>query len=353
MKKVSYMQLMLTLLLLRIFYTMTFVPFQNDDTTNLYIGFTIATIVEALLVIPSLVLYKKFPDENVCTIAFKQHKYLGWIVGGIYLLLILFVIFRDLRFFDYFMFTAYPNLLSHFFVILLISLISFYAASKGVEGLFRTGTIVFVIFIISLAIMFLSIFEKLEFSNVLLQKPTLGKVNIEVMYEFSKSSELVLIPLLYPFVKEKLSHAAYGLIISKLILTYIIVSVCIMLLGSYLNISEFPFYEIGSYGETRVIERLNSFLLPAWIFISFMKIAVFLFSGGLVLSEFFQKKHNDNSEKNTKFLLVLLIPMALAIYFTSKNIFILDILDTYIAGLLVLLTGFIIPLLFCFKRRKK
>lgn len=334
---------MIILFVSRIFYTMTFVPFMYNDITSQVIGFSITTALECLLVIPMIILYKKHPDKNICQVAYEKSKLFGILVCIAFAVAVILVLNRLFRYFGYFMYVTFPDLLPSWVVVLAIALIAFYAAFQGIEAVSRSGVIAFGFFALSFIIVLAVLFPKSSFSNVMYTYPQINDISHEVYYELSKCSELLLFPILYPYVKEKAGKSIYGAIALKLIFVYIITSICVLTLGSYLNISKFPFFDLGSYAETFLIERLDAFLLPAWILIAFIKAALFMFIGKIALATGFKKV------KSNVFLCIIgAISVIMSIASVMKQNWKFDTLDILVITIMIIALGVLLPLCFCF-----
>lgn len=334
---------MVILFISRIFYAMTFIPFFYNDVTSQVIGFSIATALECLAVIPVIILYKKYPDKNICQVAYEKSKLLGILICVAFAFSAVLVVNRLFRYFGYFMYVTFPDFLPTWIIISAIALLAFYAAFQGIEAISRTAGITFGFFVLSFIIVIAALWTKMSFTNVIYTYPKINDISHEVYYEMSRSSELLLFPILYPYVKEKAGKSLYGAIALKLIFVYLIISICVLTLGSYLNISKFPFFDLGTYAETFIIERLDAFLLPAWILIAFVKAALFMFIGKIALSTGFKRV------KSNVFLLIILVAAlsaSLAAVLQAKWNY--GIFDKAVLSILILVLGVVLPLVYCF-----
>ncbi len=348
MRKISFGQLTVILFISRIFYTMTFVPFMYNDVTSQVIGFSICTALECLAVIPCIVLYRKYPDKNLYRVAYEKSKILGIIISFTFVFTAILVLNRLFRYFNYFMYVMFPDFLPSWFVVLALAALSFYAAFQGIEAISRSGAIAFGFFALSFIIVAAVIIPDLNMSNLIYTYPKIGDIAHEVYYEFSKCSEILLLPVLYSYAKEKAGKSVYCAIGLKLIFVYLITSICVFALGSYLNISKFPFFDLGSYAETFLIERLDAFLLPAWILTAFIKASLFMFAAKAVLSECFKKV-----KPNVFLCIIGLITVGLSLAMVLRKKWHYDLFDLLIITIMIIVLGVILPLIFCFVRGDK
>lgn len=339
---------MIILFISRIFYTMTFVPFMYNDITSQIIGFSVTTALECLMVIPVIILYKKHPDKNICQVAYEKSKIFGILVCIAFAFAAILVLNRLFRYFGYFMFVNFPDLLPPWIVVSAIALVSFYAAFQGIEAIARSSAIGFGFFVLSFVIVLVVILPKTSYSNVIYTYPQIDDISHEVYYELSKSSELFLFPILYPYAKEKAGKSIYGAIALKLIFVYVITCICMLTLGSYLNISKFPFFDLGSYAETFLIERLDAFLLPAWILLAFIKAALFMFIGKIALSTGFK-----NIKSNVFLCIIGVISTGFSIVSVWKQNWNVNTFDIFIITVLIFALGVILPLIYCFGKGDK
>lgn len=343
MRKISFGQLMIILFLSRIFYTMTFVPFMYNDVTSQVIGFSVCTALECLAVIPGILLYKKYPDKNLCQVAYERSRIFGILICVAYAVAVILVLNRLFRYFGYFMYVTFPDFLPSWLVVTAIALVAFYAAFQGVEAISRSAVITFGFFVVSFAIVIVVLFPKISFSNVIYTYPQIGDISHEIYNELSKCSEVLLFPILYSYVKEKAGKSIYGAIAIKLIFIYVIISICVLTLGSYLNISKFPFFELGSYGETFIIERLDAFLLPAWILTAFIKAALFMFTGKIALASGFKRV-----KSNVFLCIIALISIIASLIAVWQKKWTFDTWDSLVIVIMILVLGVLLPLIYCF-----
>ena len=343
MRKVSFGQMTVILFISRIFYSLTFVPFMYSDVTCQVIGFAVSTAIECLAVIPVIILYKKHPDKNLCQIAYEKSKLIGILISVAFAFAAVLIINRLLRFFGYFMYVTFPDFLPSWVVISAIAVISFYAAFQGIEAISRSAGLTFAFFIVSFVIVIAALSTKMSYSNVMFDYPEISDISHEVFNELSKFSELLLFPILYPYVKEKAGKSIYGAIALKLIFVYIITTVCVLTLGSYLNISKFPFFDLGTYAETFIIERLDAFLLPAWILVAFIKAALFMFIGKIALSTGFKR-----TKKNVYLLILSVAAIAASLAAVLQEKWNFPVWDKVVVTILILVLGVLLPLVYCF-----
>lgn len=343
MRKISFAQMMIILFISRIFYTMTFIPANYDDITCKLIGFSICTALECLLVIPAIILYKKHPDKNICQIAYEKSKVLGILIGVAFAFAAALILNRLFRYFGYFMYETFLEFLPTWIIIGAIALVSFYAAFQGIEAIARSAGITFAFLVLSFIIIIFALSTKMSFTNVIYSYPKFNDVLHEIYYELSKFCQVLLFLILYPYAKEKAGKSFYGALALKLIFIYIIIAICVLTLGGYLNISKFPFYDLGAYAETFIIERLDTFLLPAWILVAFIKTSLLLFAAKDALSTGFKKV------KSNVFLLIITV----AVYAASLPLILqqkwdVSVLDKAVITILILVLGVLLPLVFCF-----
>ena len=343
MRKISFGQMVTILFLSRIFYAMTFIPFMYSDVTCQVIGFSISTAIECLAVIPVIILYKKHPDKNLCQVAYEKSKIFGILICVAFAFAAVLVINRLLRYFGYFMYVTFPDFLPSWIVIGAIAIISFYAAFQGIEAIARSAGIAFGFFVLSFIIVTAALWTKMSFTNVIYNYPSIKHISHEVFNELSKFTELLLFPILYPYVKEKAGKSIYAALALKLIFVYLITSICVLTLGSYLNISKFPFFDLGTYAETFLIERLDAFLLPAWILIAFIKTALFMLIAKIALSTGFKRV------KSNVFLLIISVAaFAASLAAVLQEKWSYSVLDKTVIMILILILGVVLPLVYCF-----
>ncbi len=347
--KISSWQLLLLLFLSRVFTTITFLSLDLKESAEMIIPFMASVIVELVLFVPAMLLYKKYPKENVVTAALKVNKVLGITLICIYGLFLVFMIFRTVRFFLYFFETAFPNLIPVVLVGAMLLAVSVYVAYLGIEAVARSAAVVFALFIVMLLIVIPATASDFEMANYYTMPTSANSLFQGIVDGVSRSDEMVILVLITPYIKDKLSRAVYGFLGLKLVFIEGIIICCMLLLGGYMSASPFSFFTMCRYANTAFIERLDAVYLVVWSLMGIVKLS--LYSIALIPA-----LGNAVLNKKNKFIISLLpfiiggIP---ALLFAYRDQMIIPFIDTTIAFYAIAALGFLVPLIVYIARRFK
>lgn len=347
--KISSWQLLLLLFLSRLFTTITFFSLEDEATASLILPFAVSVLVEIILFVPAILLYKKYPKENAVTSAFKVNKIFGIILICIYSLFLVFMIFKTVRFFLYFFETSFPDLIPVVWVGIMLLAASVYVAYLGIEAAARSAAVVFGLFIVMLLIVIPATASDFEISNYYTVPISSDSLLQGVLDGISRSDEIVILILIMPYLREKLGKAVYGFLGLKLVFIEGIIICCMLLLGGYMIASPFSFFTMCRYAKTAFIERLDAVYLVVWTLMGVIKLSLY----SIALRPTFE---NVISNKKNK-LMITALPFIIggipALLFAYKDQMIIPFTDIHIAFYAVIALGFLIPLIVYFLRRFK
>lgn len=289
--KISWGQICVILMLGRIFTLMTYVPLIGSDyyLTTEMVGLLISTVLQALIVIPILYLNKVYSGKSICEIAYSKGNIVGFLVSLIYLLFFIILGINCVSQFSTFITDVFFPQSSIILGAILLLVSGVYAAYKGLEGIGRSATIVFVIFLSLLIFLFFSSWEGM---NILNYAPVIGlkakQIWSAVVNDMYRSNELVAIAVLLPYVNN-MRKGTYYAIAGKLIMLEVITFFMITVLGGYANEITFPFFSLGSYSSKNVIERMDAIYLIAWVLTAIINISVIIIMLSDILKNIYKK----------------------------------------------------------------
>ena len=347
--KISSWQLLLLLFLSRLFMTITFFSLDDSDSASIILPFAASVLVEVILFIPAILLYKIHPNENVIISAFKVNKALGIILICIYSIFLTFMVFKTVRFFLYFFETEFSALLPIVWVGVILIAASIYVAYLGIEAAARSAAVVFGLFIVMLLIVIFATADDFELSNYYTVPLTSNRLFQGILDGISRSDETVILILITPYLKEKICRAIYGYLGLKLVFIEGIIICCMLLLGGYMIASPFSFFTMCQYAKTAFIERLDAVYLIVWTLMGVIKLSMYSISLFPALEGFPKfKKHK---------LLITSLPFIIggipALLFAYKDQMIIPFLDTNISFYAIIALTFVVPLIIYILRRFK
>lgn len=267
-------QAVILLLVSRCYNMLNYIPAFDEKTDGMAIlyGNLLAAVIQLLLLVPALLLYRKMEGQNVITAAYNVWKPLGWVFAFCYFLSSLAQLAGTFMGFEYFMVNAvYPNA-SAVFIIVTLSLTCFWCGRGGFEGIARAGAIVFVFLLLSLGFISAVSVASMDLYNFhpILSDPA-AAIFRAALSNISKSSELYLLILMYPKIKGSVGKSSLGLIASAFLLLEITGLVLQGVLGEFALTQTFPYYTLASITDTSILQRLDSLHMMLWVFCAFIR----------------------------------------------------------------------------------
>ncbi len=347
--KISSWQLLLLLFLSRLFTTITFFSLESKDSASIILPFAASVLVEIILFVPAILLYKKYPKENAIISALKVNKVLGIILICIYSIFLIFMVFKTVRFFLYFFETAFSDLLPVVWVGVMLLAASVYVAYLGIVAAARSAAVVFGLFIVMLLIVIPATAGDFEISNYYTMPISSNSLFQGILDGISRSDETVVLVLIMPYLREKLAKAVYGFLGMKLVFIEGIIICCMLLLGGYMTAAPFSFFTMCRYAKTAFIERLDAVYLVVWTLMGVIKLSLYSIALRPSLENVLTNKKNK--------LIITALPFVIggipALLFAYKDQMIIPLMDIHISFYAIIALSFVIPLIVYFLRRCK
>lgn len=269
----------------------------NDVVKNAkqdgWISVSIGAIYPLYIVIMSLLIYKKFPDNNIL---FVNKKCFGKILGTLlnillclYFLLYITAVASGL---SNVLRTVIINFLPSIKVLIVIISLGAYTAYKGLKVLGRTNETIFYLTLIMCLIPLVALVK----GKLLNLSPILGSGVVNIIKASKESAfaygGIEIILLIYPYVSEnkKLRKAAIkSIIIAALIYTWIvfitIYGVGIDIIPTYMV----SFAVVVKYIEVPIINNFRFIFMIMWAIIVFKTISNYYYAIGSILNTVFSK----------------------------------------------------------------
>ncbi len=337
---ISWGQLLILLLICRIFTLMTFVPLvANGYTpTTQFIATIISVIIQAISIIPLIYLGQKYPNKSVTELALDKNKILGIFTAVLYLAFFIFYTVNAVIHFERFINTRFFPTASEYIWIGIFLLICVYCASLGIEGLARSSVLLFVVFIAMLIVIVIT--SRHDFDMVNLYYDNSYKTNLyqAVLDDLARNGEIIALAFLARHVKGKFKKSSYGLLVSKLLVSLAVAFMIVTVLGDFAVMTDYPFLTVGSYAGVRFLQRTDSIFMVLWTMTSVIAITLFIHIIGGLFGEIIPKMKLKNT---TSALIVFCI--ALPFVMTDNNFS--DFYQHTCSGYAVILLAGVIPLI--------
>ena len=280
-KTVSPFQLFSILFISTVFSSMMYSKYitQDMDLLNYAVCSLIALLCLCILIIPFIIFHKKFDNSNIIKVI-QTHKpllhcFFTWIYSHyfIYSAVLSLTIFALLL-------RSFINPEISFFVFFAAALLCcYYAAFKGITAISRTCTVFFVLTVASLVLICALLLPKINMSNysyVFLYNGS-GIFN-GTLPLISQASTLPALFLFSHRIKSKVKKPLYLWIVLSYASIFIISLISYGVLGSYLDLTPYPFYTATQLTEIGAFQRLDVVFLSLWTIGMFVNVSLSVYS---------------------------------------------------------------------------
>ena len=337
--KISASQLVILLFLSRAFNVLNYVPAFNGKIEGLAMlfGTIIAFFISVLILIPPLLLYHRFHGENIVDITFKKSKYLGYLLSFSIFLMSTITLVGTVVGFEFFMTNAIYEKASITVIILTICIACFVGALNGLEGLSRASTIVFVCFMLGTLFIGLGAIPDVDLLNI---KPILeSPVASSFTYAFdliAQSPELYVFILLLPRINGNVNKSAFGFLFLSFLFIGITNFLILGVFSDFFTTQTFPYYALATIIEISIIQRLDAIHMTIWVFISFIRITLFIIIANIHLQSVV-----PNKIKKSGMLIIFVLTLA-GSFMIGRQLNFLNIINNSVP-LLVIIFVFVVP----------
>lgn len=279
--KISWGQTLVIFLLIKLFSVMTYtrMPLENNSFSVYMVAVAISTAVQCLLVIPVIMLNSKYQDKSIIEIAALKGNFSKYFVAAIYFIVILCVgisfVSKIYKFVSSFVYNSSGLII---LAVLVLVIAAIYAAFCGIQGIARGSAVIFVLFIAFYILQLLNSLKSIDMNNIAVSYDLKnGNLLDAILFDLYQSSELVLIPILMPYIKNA-RKGIYGYICAKLISAELILFLAVTVLGGFVSLCNYPVYSLSGHTIKSTVERLDAFYMLLWVLISFVTISLIILS---------------------------------------------------------------------------
>lgn len=280
--KISMWQLVLLLTVSRVFCALNGVLLGTGGGYGVayLIAIPLSALMQFILLLPVLYFSQKQGESIVETgysLWGKGGRALAFLLGGYFLLQAVLTVFSA----EQFMVNAiYPQSSPAFFILTLVGACC-YAAYLKLPSIARSGTIVFIVLICSVAFAFLGNLGQI---NLIFVRPLgtegFGEVLRIAVSLTARSPEIWLFAVLTPYLSED-GHRKRG-VFYYLLFSSLLLEIAVFLISAVLGVlgegEAFPFYTVGTLAKISILQRLDAVHMSVWIFVSFIRTGIFLWA---------------------------------------------------------------------------
>lgn len=275
-KKISKWQLVFLLLLCRIFTLMTYVPaFSQGGGISLRLkAAVISILIQAILVIPIIVLSSRFPDKSITEIIYEKSSIAGFIAAILYLLFFISLCTGQVLHYVDFLNNSFLHG-EKLFPLAALLIVCAYCAYCGTEGLARSSVIMMIPFLLMVVLMGIGAKDAFSINNFYFEKGSSGLAKA-VMDDLARNGEVVAAAFLMKNLRNGLKCVLYRLLAAKLIVTSVIFALITGVLGDLADTLGYPFLTVGSLTNSGAFRQNGALYLILWTISAVISISVFI-----------------------------------------------------------------------------
>ncbi|SCH07171.1 spore germination protein (amino acid permease) [uncultured Ruminococcus sp.] len=283
--KVSTAQIIMTLLVCKVFTVITYTPVYTDksEITAVFLGGACSTFILLAAAVPIILLMRK-TNEDVVSLSYRIHPVFGKAVFLLLFASTMVVSINTLVHFQFFMVNAvFPNV-NAWIIVVTMFLAAFYAVFMGMEGLFRTGAIVCLLLALFLVTIGFTLYDRIDLLNLkpLMYDPVKSVLSV-AWQDTSKNMELLLFMLLIPNAKGKMSRSVVIYVLATSAMLCLISFLVATVLGEFTFRQIFPFYMIASVVDVEIIRRFDAIHMTIWVLTAFLRTSIFMLAANSLL----------------------------------------------------------------------
>lgn len=347
--KISITQMMLLLFLSRVFTALTYFPGMNSPVsgTAMFFGQIIGYGVVLLLFLPLVWMLKMYPERSLAMNLQAISRKGSIPVNLIYLVFIILLAVNTLAHFQFFMTNAIFQEASVWAIIIPMMLVAVYAAYIGIEGISRSGFLLFAVFVIAFLFIILSSIPEVELTNLKpLEQDGLSQILRGAYGVVSRSVEILLLYLLLPYLqKGRLGAGVTGFTILSLVVFELIAFFLLTVLGDFSKSQTFPFYTLASMSGISIFQRMDALYMGIWVFVAFIRLSLLIFIAADLLSLILPVQIKAERKRNYCLGVVSFIIFALTIPVCYNMKLLNGSYRISYAGLLIFVLALVIPVI--------
>lgn len=269
--KISPTQLVFLLFLSRIFSVLEQTPSFGDSFSGatLLLSTLLSFVMQCILVIPMLLLFYRYQEQNILGCAFLASPILGKIAACFFLLLFLLHLSGGYAIFSFFMTNiVYPKS-SSFLIVLLLAAVCTACACYGLQGLARAGTVIFTLFILTTAFLSFAAADNADALNIhAIPGDGFSQIIESALNSTSKNTEFFAMLMLLPQIAKPQKKRACAFWFLTLTFLFIELTQFLILavLGDFGMEQTFPYYALTTVIDFSIFQRLDSLHVTLWIF---------------------------------------------------------------------------------------
>ncbi len=341
-KKISPYQLAVLLIGSRVFSESVNFPLKNTEYSMQRFGvILVAYSILFIQYIPLIIISKKFGGESPVGLLSGRNKVWAWI-GGLIISLsaaisALSALCRMRFYASSTIFGQAPSIL----LVILPLLVCGLALYKGIQGTARSGVIFFGGFIFFLALISLSLIDKLDFKWLYPAFIEDGSsFASEVLEQIGANSEILYFAALMEHVEDKTQRTVYLYVPIVMLLLEFMFALEILVLGPFIESVSFPYFTVSALSNIVLFQRMDGIDVTVWMLLCIVKIALSVLSVRTIFTRLVSEKAGQAAG-----FFSLLAVGALTVLFGGSSGFTNVVTKVLTCGIPMFLGGVIVPII--------
>lgn len=270
-------QAVLLLFLSRCFNFLNYIPafLGRAEGMSILAGNLVSFLLQGFLLIPAILLYQRFPRQNVLEITCQKSRIFGIFLAVCYAAATLLNLTGSLVGFEYFITNAIFPKSPVIFIVISMAIVCILCARHGIQGIGRAACILAVYFLISTLFINLVSLKSADLLNIrpITEQPV-ASIARWASDSLAKSNELTLFVLLLPQIRSGQKRTAAGFLLLSLGFVESMIFFVLSVLGDYGLIQTFPYYSLASVADISIFQRLDSLHMMLWVIVAFVRITL-------------------------------------------------------------------------------
>lgn len=344
LKAISPFQLFSIMFISSVFCSMMYSKYIVSDMNLLMyaVSSILAIGVLFIITIPLVIFSKSAGEENANIIKAIQIRkpFLSGVFTFVYLLYFTYSAVVSLTIFVLLL-SNFINPEISFIAFFAVALICcYYAAFKGLTSISRSGTIFFVLTVLSLLFICASLIFKintLNYSNIFLADGS--GIPGSILPLIAQSSSIPAVFMFAHRINGSIKKPLYLWIIISYVVIFVISVISCGVLGEYLRFTPFPFYTATQLTEIGAFQRLDVIFLALWTIGLFVNVSLSLFA----LRETLQSTFTASKTKYLNPLYAVKIGL-ISLFAVHNEIFGKIIFNSGVMAVFFIAAAFVLPL---------
>lgn len=286
-------QLFVTLFVSRMTINITYNSYltPGGELQDYIMSAGLAFILNFLMIIPVWLLYRHNQGLNIMDYGEDLFGKFGKIIAVFYGLYVLWICIYNFAYYNNFVSNVMAPKISIVIVSLAVVITSCYGAIKGIEGLVRVSSLIFILIAASIIFIVCASATQVKEYNF---KPFFydgyddfaGGLRFMLM----NSSSIAIMAILLPFAKGNVRRSVLLWNIGVYVVLAALLTVIVGALGDFVKTQTFPVYVLSSMAQMGILKRMDSIYIAIWTSGLFVKLSLYLYCFSLCVQRLFGGK---------------------------------------------------------------